>query len=366
MFPFMSAYPYLNMMGQLGRRNQTQSPWDDIDTTATPGFGGPVAQAPWDTPTSTSSSRSTGGGWASKPGFGQGLTALGTSLLESAGRGDFAGGLARGAQGFGDALSQGAEQERRRKIEAQEEERRVAAESRATEQEADRNRAADQSYERGNVELEAWRQEQDRGRQSRERTGKSAEQMAVEIQSLAARDPKNEKLQVMAKRAAGYALGEDSDINKLADLHEKMTDEAFYMQDEERDIAAKIQGKKRMYEAGVEVNPVEESQRDNARADAGLAISRGHLAVSRERGQQEKEGLTDLQAYDRLEKKVQEKVSRKIQQKFDAKGPQFGAATPAELAQWKREATIEAMEEMKQRMNQVYQFNAAGEGGPIR
>jgi hypothetical protein len=355
MYPFMSAYPYLNMMGSLGRR--TTSPWDDPTSTTTPGFGGPVnaqAQAPWSTPTS---SNSTGGGWASKPGLGQGLTALGASLLESAGRGDFAGGLARGAQGFGEAITAGAERRRQQEMQDREEARRAAAEGREVEREADRNRADDLNHERGNAELDAWREQQARGQEARTRTGKSAEQMVAEIDALASRNPNDPKLQVMSRRAAGYALGEESDLNKLADLHEQMTAQAFYDEDVDRKTSAEIRSKKEMYGAGVEVNPVEESRRDNARADAGLAISREHLNLSKDRANQEKEGLTDLQAYDRLEKKVKEKLDARVRAQYESTGR---AATPAQMQQWRTQALQESMTEMQQRVGQVYQFTRDG------
>lgn len=362
MFPFMSAYPYLNMMGQrqLGRR---RSPWDNNPTTATPGFGGPVAQQPWDLDRTepTPTGRSTGGGWSSKPGIGQGLTALGASLLEAAPTGDWSGGLARGAQGFGNALAQGAEDRRRQEALDREEARRASQEAREVEQEADRNRSADQSYERGNVELEAFREQQRRGQETRARTGKSADQMVAEIDALAARNPNDPKLQVMARRAAGYALGEESDLNKLADLHEQMTGQAFFDEDVDRKTQAGIRSKREEYAAGVEVNPVEEARRDNARADAGLAISREHLNISKDRSKQEKEGLTDLQAYDRLEKKVKEKLDNRVRAQYETTGRQ---PTPAQMAEWRTQALSEAMAEMEQRVNQVYRFTRDGQFVP--
>lgn len=355
MFPYMSPYMYLfNRYGYgMGSQNQYgMQPWD-IDSG--PGgrdseFRGFGSSAGAGTGTGTQSTDPVTG--RRRPPASSWI-ALGTSLLEAAPRGDWAGGLARGAAGFSEQFERDKEIQRRNAIEAQEERRRQAAERRAEEQERDRNRSADLSFEQGTAELDAFKEQQSRGRTARERTGKSADQMVAEINSLAAANPSDAKLQIMAKRAAGYALGEDSDLNKLADLHEQMTGQAFRQQDLDFETEAGIGRAKKEIAAGVRSDPAA----DDRRADAGLAISREHLNLSKERSAQDKEGLTDLQAYDRLEKKVKEKLDRRYKAHMDSYGRE---PTPAQREQWRKEALVEAMSEMEQRVNQVYNFTRDG------
>lgn len=350
-FPYMSSYSYL-----FGNRPQQRTPWDEIPGA---GYGGTFGTKPWDTDTepddnaAPDSFHGFGSGTGRRRALGSGLMALGTSLLESAPRGDLAGGLARGAAGFTEAVGAERERQRRDEIVEREERRRQAEEARAEEQERDRDRAAELANEQGTAELAAWREQQDRGKQARLTTGKSAEQMVTEINELAARNPNDAKLQVMAKRAAGYALGEDSDLNKLADLHEQMTGQAFRQEDFDWKVGAERSATKADIAVGVRADPAAAERRANEE----LAISRGHLGIARERSNQEKEGLTDLQAYDRLEKKVKEKIDRRVQMQRDNVGRE---PTPAQMKEWRDQALKEAMAEMEQRVNQVYHFTRDG------
>lgn len=162
--------------------------------------------------------------------LGRGLMAAGIGLLEGAGTGDMTGGIARATAGFSQARDASLDRDRSLALQAVEERRRdaaerrmEAAEGRATAQEDDRDRLADVQFDAATEELHTFRETQDRGRQLRSATGKSADQMVDEINTLAAANPKDQTLQRMAQRAIGYSLGEDSDLNKLAVLHEQMT-----------------------------------------------------------------------------------------------------------------------------------------------
>lgn len=356
-FPFMSSYTHL--FGQQRRR----SPWDEYSQVG----GGTFGARPWETDSAPDTGGTYDSGTGDFRGFGSaesdrlsrrralnsGLLAAGVGLLEGAGRGDWSGGLARGAAGFSEAFGAERDRTRREAMELREEQRRRAAEARMDEQERDRNRAADLSHEQGTAELDAWREQQDRGRQQRTRTGKSSEQMVSEINALAAANPKDPKLQVMAKRAAGYALGEDSDLNKLADLHDQMTGQAFRQQDVDFETGAGINRARAEITAGVRPDPAAAERRANEE----LGISRGHLGIARERAGREKEGLTDLQAYDRLEKKIQSKIDMKIQGFRDRFGREPGTQV---MQQWRTEAMNEAMQEMQSGLDQVYRYTEDG------
>lgn len=156
----------------------------------------------------------------------RGLGALGQALLRGSSTGDWGGALAEGFAGFSEARDSTLERNRVMGMQRSEEERQKAAEARAQAQEADRSRIAPVQQQAAEAELENYREKQQQGRELRARTGKSADQMVAEINSLAAANPDDETLQRMAKRAAGYALGEDSDLNSLAKLHDDMTTRA--------------------------------------------------------------------------------------------------------------------------------------------
>jgi hypothetical protein len=341
MFPYMSSYLYL-----LNRNRQRTpgTPWDDVgggvggpgslDT----GFGTSSATRPWDVG-GAGDGRGNGGGGALRPdrraGLGSALLAFGANTLEGAGRGDWSG-LARGVAAGGEAYAQGQERSQRDAIQAAEERRRQAQDERAAEQERDRNRAADLTYDQGQAEFTAWREQQDRGKALRAQTGKSADQMVAEIHDLAAQNPGDAKLQAMARRASGYALGEDSDLNKLADLHEQMTGQAYRQQDADWETEAKIQGRRRAIEAGVESDP----RADDRRADAQLAISRGHLAVAREQSQREGSRITELQRYDRVQRNADTKLRRRVAAYTVAHSDL--PPDPATVDQWRQEAVRDA------------------------
>ncbi len=187
----------------------------------------------------------------------RGLGALGMSLLEGAASNDYGGSLARGMAGMRESMDSDLEQNRRMGMERTEEERRKAAEARAVAQEADRSRmapvqlgAAETALEAGKLELDTYRERQQQGRDLRAKTGKNAEQMVAEINALAAANPEDEKLQAMAKRATGYSLGDDSDLNSLAKLHGDMTGQAFRDEDAKWSTDSAIKAEREKAAAG--------------------------------------------------------------------------------------------------------------------
>lgn len=348
----------LNRMKEQERERERKqlSPGDNDDAS----FG----MRPWESGHDTGTDTGEGGfrGFGSEDEFrsarrrsmGAGLTALGSQLLEAAPRGDYAGGLARGASAFSGAFGEERDRIRQEAREMVEERRHKAGDLRAEEQEMDRNRAADLNYDQGTQELEAFKEQQARGKQARERTGKSAEAMVAEIEALAATRPEDAKLQAMAKRAVGYSLGEESDLNKLADLHEQMTGQTYRQDDFDWKAQADRDAQRKDIEAGVASDP----RAAERRANESLAISRSHLGIAQERAGQEKEGLTDLQAYDRLEKKIKEKIESKI---AAHKAKFFKHPQPEVEAQMRQAAINEAMAEMQSGINRVYRFTENGQ-----
>lgn len=360
MFPFMSSYVSLLRNANARRHN----PWDEVST---PGFGGPRAgiddRADATRPWAVSGGYERGtdssgeGRTDADPGaefarrdrrrtMGAGLTALGSNLLAAAGTGDWTGGLARGAAAFGQAVGEERDRsERERMIRAQEERQRAQDERLARSD--DRDAQADElARRRGEAELSAWHEQQERGQRVREQTGKSAEQMVAEIESLAQANPNDPKLQVMARRAAGYSLGEESDLNKLADLHEQMTGQAFRPQDTEFEIQSKIDAERRAIEAGVAPNPRDAERRANAE----LEISRGHLGVARERLTTDKNdqarNLTLLQTYRDMDAKVAKKMHDKLNQYRDTRKQGQPEEPPQQvLDKWRLDAIAEAQRE---------------------
>lgn len=356
-FPYASSYMHLFKRNGMGM----QSPFEEYGSDPYQHYG----SRPWNETVNDSS------GPYSNPGpdldadrsnrrrtLGAGLSALGVGLLESAGTGDWSTGLARGMSGFSQATAAEKERLRRDRIEEEERQQRQRQEARINEQERDRNESHDIDVRRGNSEFEAWQSDRSREEDRRARVGKSAEQMAAEIQSLAAENPNDPKLQAMAKRAAGYALGDDSDLDKLASLHNDMLTRAYEDEDYDKQTQAGIRRTREEIAAGVVVNPVEAARRAEARANEQLAISRGHLGIDRERANREAERPTPLQTYDRLERRVAEKLEAKVSAYRENRGIE---PMPGLVEQWRQEAIREARSEFEESMGTVMEYTATGQ-----
>lgn len=356
-------FPYTSSYMHLFRRNGMRSPFD-LEQYTDPS-GGPYSSygmKPMDVPGDDEDFRGFGSSSGSadpdkstrRRTLGAGLSALGVGLLESAGTGDWTGGLARGMAGFAQATAAEKEQARRERMEEEERQYRQRQDSRAEEQERDRNQSHDLDVRRANSEYDAWNEQQERGKQTRARVGKSAEQMAADIEAMAASKPDDPKLQSMAKRAAGYALGEDSDLNKLADLYDDMVSQRYLDEDYDRQTKAEIRRDKARIDAKVETDPAAAERRANEQ----LEISRGHLSNDRERLNVEKNRPTPLQVYDRLEKRVAEKLEAKVSAYRENRGME---PMPGQIEQWRQEAIREAQAEFERSMGSVMRYTATGE-----
>lgn len=400
----LGVSPYLKMM-QSNQHSLALPDWlqefynsGRSNSTATPGFGGGAPSMPQSQPQLSPSPSSMRGYQpilgddpaAIRRARSQGLVALGASLLDSSKDGDWAGGLARGVLGFQQAKNAELERERARAAAHNDELRRQAADLRAEhgEERADqelvlRRQSIDADLEANRIKLKAFQDEQDRGNRLRQATGKSAEQMVSEINSLAASNPADDTLQRMAKRAAGYALGEDSDLNKLAALHDEMTQRAGREGDLRFSINAGLQ--KAEVEAGHGYGPIAEGRR----ADAGLALERRRTELYG--GQVDKQMDRDPNVkpatwYDDVGKEVNDLIAPAIKQRMERVGqvdqakllspgydvnkngiPMIEAPTPEELNRLRQSVESTAVENVTRRY-QSYGGGGRGEdavtGGP--
>lgn len=386
----LGVSPYLKMM-QSNQHSLALPDWlqefynsGRSNSTATPGFGGGAPSMPQSQPSPMHGYQPILGDNpnAIRRARSQGLVALGASLLDSSKDGDWAGGLARGVLGFQQAKNAELERERLRAAAHNDELRRQAADLRAEhgEERADqelvlRQRSIDADLEANRVKLRAFQDEQDRGNRLRQATGKSAEQMVSEINSLAASNPADDTLQRMAKRAAGYALGEDSDLNKLASLHDEMTQRAGREGDLRFSINAGLQ--KAEVEAGHGYGPIAEGRR----AEAGLALERRRTELYG--GQADKQMDRDPNVkpatwYDDVSKEVNDLIAPAIKQRMERVGqvdqakllspgydvnkngiPMIEAPTPEELNRLRQSVESTAVENVTRR----YQSYGSGRDG---
>lgn len=350
LFPYMGAYSYL-----MGLHNRTP---DDpgADT------GGAYGMRPWDL---DQPDRSTGFHGTGTPSFtpdpavkrqalGAGLTAFGGSLLEAAGRGDWAGGLGRGAQAFSQAYGGTMDQERQHAAQEAQLKREQAADEREAQAAEDRHLAAQQGYDQSGTKFGAWTQEQKDAAEARTAKAAAAQHMVVNIQGLAAKSPNDAKLQAMAERAAAYDLNDDSDLDKLGTLHEQMTGQAFHGQDEKQKLDEEITRLHEEIRAGVRSDPkVEERQRGRQ-----LDISAGHLALSKEAAQDRGRGVYNIppgQIYRSIEKKAQTKLQEKIKARSSFRPP-----TPAERTEMWNQALQEAISETQSQSRAALKYTRDG------
>lgn len=278
MFPFISPYLHMMQRNRLSIPGMTlpdQTPWDNTDDEEESGAFG---QRPWDV---DAGNNSTGEGAGSRRrGLYSGLTALGVNLLDAAPRGDYAGGLARGAAAFSEAYGGSMDRDRQLARERREEERQAAADARAERQEGRSVESHTLGMETGRAQLDDVQERRRIAQETRARSGKGAEQMAADIRGLAAAHPDNKKLQTMAQRAAGYAVGDEDDVDKLTTLHGQMTDEAFWQSDTDRAADAKINLQTRERDLGLANDP----RRDDARADRQLGLEERRLNLYEAQG----------------------------------------------------------------------------------
>lgn len=302
------------------------------------------------------------GGFGSKEvrrrALGSSLLQAGSQILAGASTGDFAGGLARGAQAFSGTFSEERDRASNQMRLDREEQRRQAEDARQAAEDARAAESHDLGMETGREQLDDAKERRLVAAEIRERTGKGAEHMAADIRALAAAHPDNQKLQVMARRAEGYSVGDADDVDKLTSLHDQMTSEAFWQSDADREASTRRQALRGDIAAGVAPDP----KAAERRANAELGISQGHLALARERAAQDKDEnktkqLTTLQAFDRIQKSAMEKFNRRMAAERDSRGE----PTPGLREKLWSESLQEAQTEFRSLQGVAYQYTANGE-----
>lgn len=388
MFPFMSSYQYLLNQNKLGQDDpsslsqlgmpgniyanvggidgqdvgpqsskpasslDTSSPWDGMTA-----IGTDSGMEPWKT---TPSSGFHGFGpdpEARRHALGAGLVSFGTNLLEAAGHGDYAGGFARGTAGFSQAFGAVIDKSKQEAMQNVAMRRQQEADARAAQEEIDRHLKEQQDLTINSAKFGGWQQEQKDAAAASDTKSKAAADMVAQIQAIADSDPTDDKLQTMAKRAVGYSLGDASDLNKLADLHDQMTGQAYQQQDAEFKTQATIGGKKAEIAAGVVSDPTQQ-EKDRQRQ---IDIAQGHLNIAKQRA--------DAPVTDRVKPPTPMQVYRVVENKLQNKIKQYSQATmrkptPAQIQQWKSESAKEAEDEIKASATTartVYRFTAGGQ-----
>lgn len=362
LFPYTSSYLYLmrrnngqrmpgenaaddSVTGTMGsgysRRGSNYTPWGRIDPDRGYGDGDTdidvnnnYGMKPWN-PEAESDSEFRGYGSSGngrRRALGAGLTALGASLLEGAGRGDYAGSLARGAAGFTQAFGSEMENSRREEAQAYQMKQQQATEQRAIREEQDRRDKAKRDAEIDDAKFAAWQEDRNRASTTRERKAAAATQLVARVQDLAAKNPNDAKLQAMASRISAYNLDDDSDLDKLANLHEQMTGEAFRDSDAEWERKKEIEDARAEISAGVRSDP----RLDDQRANRQLEISQAHLNLARQRAAEgpRTKAPTPIQVYNLVEKKVSAKAEEYTARTFRKPSPEM-------MQKWRDEAAME-------------------------
>ncbi len=390
MFPYTSPYAHLLSLN-MGR--STVAPWDDAPPPdyRDPDSGLTPSPLPWDTgipqddisndPGSVNIASNDGSTTPNGSGFGQtrlnghtndarhqalasGLTALGAQLLAAAPRSDWGGGLGKGAAAFSEAYGGTMDASAKEAAQEAEARRKQVVDDRAAQAAQDAHRAALRSDTEGTAKFGQWQTDQQTATADNAAKARAAQDMVTRIQTLAAKNPADQKLQAIAERAGAYNLADQSDLNKLGALHEEMTGQAFHAQDAAQAAGDKITGLKSEIAAGVIANPADAA----AARNKALAISQGHLDVAQQRADRASSGSSteagklpsQMQVYHAIEKKVAAKI------KAYQSGP-IGAArkpTPAQIQQWTQEATTEAEAEMKTAAgvrNKMYHYTRDGQ-----
>lgn len=352
MFPYLSGMMYLLGMNQSPGSNVTmRSPWDQtLDNPDGTDSADNYAMQPWKLPSSTSSTvfHGTGSGSpitidpnARRHALGAGLTALGSSLLANSATGNWARGLGEGAQGFSQAFGGEMDKARAEAVQNWQIQHQQTADERAADEARDRHRASDQEYTINEAKLSSAQQKAKDDAESAAATSAAARKMVSNIKAVAQANPADPKLQAMASEVDAFDLGDSSDLNKLAVLHQQLLGQAFHAQDTKQATDDLIAGKKAEIGAGVASNPVTQ-EADRQRE---LAISAGHLKVAQDalaqRGRTGSSEMSDKDYEKLLQRKITEKVATKVKAWKSLRPP-----TPYDMKKMRDDAAVEAAAEI--------------------
>lgn len=366
MFPYLSGYMYmlgLNKTPDMSMR----SPWDR--TPELGDMGDNYATQPWDLADSTSSTvfHGTGSGSpitidpdARRHALGAGLTAFGAAMLKHAAeRGGLAAGLGEGAQGFSQAFGGEMDKARQEAVQNLQIRHQQTADDRAADEARDRHRASDQDYTINEAKLASVKQKAADDAQSAVATTAAARKMVSNIKAVAQANPADPKLQAMASEIDAFDLGDSSDLNKLAALHQQLLGQAFHAQDSQQQTNDLIAGKKAEIQAGVVSDPRTQQQMEQHRVD----IAQGQLNVSRDRAAQAASvgrGVANIPPG-----KIYASIQRKVDTKMHAaelayRNKSMRPPTPALKEQWRKQALAEATAEVQSQAQTALRFTKDG------
>jgi hypothetical protein len=213
----------------------------------------------------------------------QGLMGLGAGLLSASSSGDIAGGVGAGLAAFTAARQAAQDREQRQGLARAEEARRVgddqrawSAERRAQSAEEDRDTRATLEAEAARLNIDHTVEDRARFDAKRTSTASAASRMVEEINGVAAANPEDSTLQRLARQAAAYSLGEDSDLDALTKLHTTLTGRAGLEDDFDRETGLELRRDRAQAAAGY--GPIDTA----ARAREGMALERERLGIYRQ------------------------------------------------------------------------------------
>lgn len=364
MFPYMSGYMY--MLGLNKSPGVTmRSPWDQ---TPEPEPGNDYATQPWNLPDSTSSTvfHGTGSGSpitidpnARRHALGAGLTAFGAAMLKhAADRGGLAAGLGEGAEGFSQAFGGEMDKARAEAVQNWQIQHQQAADERAADEARDRHRASDQEYTINNAKLTSAQQKAKDDAESAAATSAAARKMVSNIKAVAQANPADPKLQAMASEVDAFDLGDSSDLNKLAVLHQQLLGQAFHSQDTKQEIDDKVALGTAEKGAGLRPDYPAQQKLEQQR----VAIAQGHLNVARDRASVGR-GVTNIppsKIYASIQKKVDAKIKAQESAYRSTLVGHTRPPTPAMREQWRQQALQEATAEVQSQAQTALRFTKDG------
>jgi hypothetical protein len=362
MFPYMSGYMY--MLGLNKAPGVTmRSPWDSMQPDVNADGASNYATEPWDLGNAPTTLHGTGSGSpiaidpnARRHALGAGLTAFGAAMLKhAADRGGLAAGLGEGAEGFSQAFGGEMDKARQEAVQNWQIQHQQTADERAADEARDRHRASDQEYTMNQAKMTSAQQKAEDDAATAAATTAAAHKMVSNIKAVAQANPADPRLQAMASEVDAYDLGDSSDLNKLAALHQQLLGQAFHAQDAKQQTDDLIAGKKAEIQAGVVTNPADEAGFRKRQLDIEqqrLTIAQQRAAVGR--------GVTNIppsKIYASIQKKVDAKM-RAAEQAYRQKS--FRPPTPALKEQWRQQAMKEATDEVQGQAQTALRFTKDG------
>lgn len=352
-YPFFSAMPYLMRAGRAG-----MTPGDDpggLDSVAPRSTSMPPMSAFTDVSTDPGP-----GFHGTGPGFGPtvdadtrhravaaGISALGASLLDNSATGNWTKGLGQGIQGFQEAYGGTIDMAQKRQLAQQEAQRKDELDRREALAAADTHQSSVLHNKIDSGKYDQSVQEAADTEKAAAAKASAAKIMVANIQTLAQRSPQDAKLQAIAQTAAAYNLDDQSDLNKLVDLHGQMVGQAFHAQDAKQKTDDLIAGRTAEIKAHVLTDPADDmaiKKQMAGIAQGHLDVSRQRLTVAKEKGVAGTGGLTVAQ----VERQIQSRAAKIFDANMKRRNLNSNfRAKPLEIKQMQDQARQQAQQEVQ-------------------